>query len=176
MRNGFRIDAQGWARRAGFALGLTIVVTAVAAARVPGGSGIAGTDVVVSAMPSGELALSRTGPVVNATGLLPGRTAQGAIELYNQTSRPLALRIRALPEGHELDRILHLELRVGGTRVFTGPLERLRSWTNAFRLRSAQREKLTVRTWLPREVRSGFGGRVETINLEFVAARGRPTT
>jgi hypothetical protein len=167
-----RNRAEIWVKRTGVALGIALVGAVVLAFRVPDGSGTLGADVIFSVSPTGELGVSPAGPFVNATGLRPGGELSGGFELVNQTGRPLAVRLRALPDSRDLDRLLHVELRAGNAKrpVFAGRLGLLRARTKPFRLTSGEKRRLRLRAWLPAGLKAGYAGRIESIGLELSSA------
>jgi hypothetical protein len=158
---------ESYVRRAGVFAGVALVAVVVLAFRIPDGSGTLGADVIVAISPTGELGVSRPGPFMSATGLRPGGTMSGEVEVANQTGRPLAVRLRALPDSKDLDRLLVVDVRAGGARLFHGRLRGLRAKTPAFRLDSGRKRALRIRASLPASVRSGYAGRIETISLEL---------
>jgi hypothetical protein len=165
MESANRIES--YVRRAGVAAGIVLVAVVVLAFRVPGGSGTLGADVIVAISPTGELGVSRPGPFMSATGLRPGDTLTGEVEVANQTGRRLAVRLRALPDSKDLDRLLVVDVRAGRARLFHGRLGGLRANTPAFRLDSGRKRALRVRAWLPAGLKGGYAGRIETIKLEL---------
>lgn len=160
---------ESYVRRAGVAAGIVLVAVLVLAFRVPDGSGTLGADVIVAISPTGELGVSEPGPFMSATGLRPGGTLSGDVEVSNQTGRRLAVRLRALPDSKDLDRLLVVDVRAGhATRpIYTGRLGGLRAKTPAFRLDSGRKRALRVRASLPAGVKDGYAGRIETISLEL---------
>jgi len=166
----------GWARGIGLLLGLSLALAAAVTWRIPGGTGTLGADLVLSSGPTGELGVSPAGPFVSATGLRPGPEADapsGTIRVSNQTGTTLGIRMRGLPSGQDLDRLLWVRIDADGSELFRGPVGDLRSWTErAFTLASGERTTISVRTWLPPQVSSGYEGRIETVDLEF---RSTPT-
>jgi hypothetical protein len=167
MESANRIESS--VRRAGVAVGVLFVAAVVLAFRIPDGSGTLGADVIVAISPTGELGVSQPGPFMSATGLRPGGTLRGEVEVSNQTGRRLAVRLRALPDSKDLDRLLVVELRAGNAArpLFSGRLAGLRAQTRAFRLDSGRTQSLRVRASLPATERKGFAGRIETIKLEL---------
>jgi hypothetical protein len=161
------------ARRGGFLVGLAVAILAVWHWQIPPGTGFPGTDVIVASGPTGELDISPPGPFVVANGLAPGplRSADhGALQARNQTGRRLDVRLRAVPDGHDLDHVLWVEATAGPNRLYRGDLAGLRGWTaTPWILDSGQLEPLTVRVWIPTTVRSGYQGRIESVNIEFHA-------
>ena len=173
METGNRIEA--YVRRTGVAAGIALVAVLVVAFRVPDGKGTLGADVIMSLSPTGELGVSRPGPFMSVTGLRPGGSFRGETIVHNQTGKGLAVRLRALPDGKDLDRILQVVVSAGGTRLFHGPLGGLRGRTRAFELASGSHRALRIRASLPDGLKNGFAGRIETVKLELsstVAGRG----
>jgi hypothetical protein len=168
MESGNRIES--YVRRAGFAAGLVLVVVLVLAFRVPDGRGTLGADVIVAISPTGELGVSRSGPFLTVVGLRPGGALTGEVAVHNQTGKRLDVRLRALPDGKDLDRLLVVDVRAGKARIFHGPLGALRTRTQAFRLVPDAKRSLRVRASLPAGLRSGYAGRIQTITLELSSA------
>jgi hypothetical protein len=166
---GNQATVERWVRRIGVATGVVLVAVVVLAFRVPDGSGRLGADVIVSIAPTGELGVSRPGPFMNATGLRPGGAVSGEVAVANQTGRRLAVRLRALPDSKDLDRLLVVDVRAGHAArpIFTGRLGGLRAKTPAFRLDSGRKAALRVRASLPAGLKGGYAGRIETIKLEL---------
>jgi hypothetical protein len=165
METGKRIES--YVRRTGVAVGIALVAVVVLAFRVPDGSGTLGADVILAISPTGELGVSRPGPFMSATGLRPGRALKGDVDVTNQTGRRLAVRLRALPDGNDLDGLLVVDVRAGGALVYHGRLGGLRAGTRAFRIESGRKRELRVRASLRAGLRSGYAGRIESISLEL---------
>jgi hypothetical protein len=165
LERGKRIES--YVRRAGFAVGVALVAVLAVAFRVPHGTGTLGADVILSLSPTGELGVSKPGPFMTVTGLRPGRSFDGKVSVHNQTGKRLAVRLRALPDSKDLDRLLLVDLRAGDMRLYHGPLGGLRNRTRAFSLASDEHGALQVRASLPRGLKRGYAGRVETVKLEL---------
>lgn len=165
MESGKRIES--YVRRAGFAVGVALVAVLAVAFQVPHGTGTLGADVILSLSPTGELGVSKPGPFMTVTGLRPGRSFVGKVTVHNQTGKRLAVRLRALPDSQDLDRVLLADLRAGDTRLYHGPLGGLRKLTRAFDLAPDEQRALRVRASLPRGLKRGYAGRVETVKLEL---------
>jgi hypothetical protein len=165
MESGNRIES--YVRRAGVAAGIVLVAVVVLAFRVPDGSGTLGADVIVAVSPTGELGVSRPGPFMSATGLRPGDSLSGEVDVANQTGKRLAVRLRALPDSKDLDRLLVVDVHAGAVRLYRGRLGGLRAATPAFRLDSGRKRALRIRASLPAALRNGYAGRIETIKLEL---------
>jgi hypothetical protein len=160
---------ESYVRRAGVAVGIALVAVVVLAFRIPDGSGTLGADVIFAISPTGELGVSRPGPFMSATGLRPGGALKGDVDVANQTGRRLAVRLRALPDGKDLDGLLVVDVRVqNATRpIYTGLLGGLRTKTRAFRIESGQKRKLRIRASLPARLHDGYAGRIESVGLEL---------
>jgi hypothetical protein len=159
--------SERWVRRGGVVFGVALVCAVLVAFRVPGGSGRLGTDLIVSISPTGELGVDRAGPFVTATGLGPGSSADGGFRVANQTGKVLAVRLRALPDSRELDRVLAVEVWAGTARVFKGRLGALRAGTGAFAIAPGDRRAVRVRAQLPSGLQRGWAGRISTVKLEL---------
>lgn len=167
MESANRIES--YVRRVCIVAGVAVVAVVMLAFRIPDGSGTLGADVIVAISPTGELGVSRPGPFMSVTGLRPGGTLSGEVDVFNQTGRRLAVRLRALPDSKDLDRLLVVDVRAGhATRpIYTGLLGGLRAKTPAFRLDSGRKRALRVSASLPAGLATGYAGRIETISLEL---------
>ena len=172
MESGKRIES--YVRRAGVAVGIGLVAVVVLAFRVPEGSGTLGSDVIFSISPTGELGVSHSGPFMSATGLRPGGSLKGQVDVLNQTGKRLAVRLRALPDAKDLDRLLVVDVRAGDSLLYHGPLAGLRKKTRAFRIDSGQERSLRLRASLPARLREGYAGRIETVSLELTSTVEAP--
>jgi hypothetical protein len=164
-------------RAIGLLLGLGLIALAVLAGQVAGGHAPAGSAVTVSTLPTGEIGLSRSGPILVAPELHPGRRERAArtgLIVANQTGRTLAVRMRLLPSLPDLDRLLMVSLELAGERPVVAPIGDLRRWTaRPLMLLKGESRRLVIRTWVPAGVRSGYQGRIIDVDLEFRgAARG----
>jgi hypothetical protein len=162
-------------RAIGLILGLGLVAVAVLAGRVAGGHSPAGSAVTVSALPTGELGLSRSGRIVVAPDLQPGgpaTAARGSLVVRNQTGRVLAVRMRVVPSQPALDALLMVSLEVAGERPLIRTVGALGRWSGR-PLLLARREsrRLVIRAWLPAGLRTGYQGRIVDLELQL---RGRP--
>jgi hypothetical protein len=167
MESGKRIES--YVRLAGLAAGMALMAVVVLAFRVPDGTGTLGADVIFAVSPTGELGVSRPGPFMSATGLRPGGMFGGRFDVANQTGKRLAVRLRALPDSRDLDRLLVVDVRAGDAAhpLYTGPLGGLRAKTRAFRIESGRTRELRIRASLPAAVSGGYAGRIESIGLEL---------
>ena len=153
------------------AAGVALVAATVAVSQVPRGTGVPTADVAFVAAPTGELAVTPAGAFLQATALGPGDEASGRLGLTNLTGRELSIEVRALPESRDLDPLLRVSIEREGERVFDGTLGRLRRGASVF-VSSGSTAPLDFRAWLPDTVRSGYGGRVVSVNFEL---ESRPT-
>ncbi|HEX9123630.1 MAG TPA: hypothetical protein VF984_09775 [Actinomycetota bacterium] len=158
----------GWARGIGFVLGVTLAVTAVFGWRLPRGTGRLGADVVIGFLQTGELHLSDTTPLITASGLQPGASGEGSVEVRNISGSRLGVAVDAQPSIADLDRLLWIEVTAGGTRIFQGPIGELRDGSiQRFAIAPSQTETVDVRTWIPTSAGGGYEGRIEQVNLTF---------
>ena len=116
-------------RLAGVLAGLILVaVVALGSWRVPASPRAAGLDVDVRAVGTGEVGVEPGGSVVRGSGLTAGgRSLRGRVRLTNRTAGVLRARPAVTGGDPALDRLLSVELRVGGRVAFRGPASRLRS-------------------------------------------------
>ena len=162
--------SERWVRRGGVVFGVALVCAVLVAFRVPDGSGRLGADLIVSISPTGELGVDRSGPFMTAAGLQPGSSADGGFRVANQTGKVLAVRLRALPDSRELDRLLTVDVRAGKVRVFRGRLGALRAGTESFVIAPGDRRPVRVHAQLPAGLKGGWAGRISTVKLELSSA------
>jgi hypothetical protein len=159
-----------WARRAGVALGLMLALGAVLSWRVAAEGPALGAEARFLAVPPGELTVAPDGAFLTARRLRAGgAAASGRLRLTNITGSPVAVRMRALPSGRDLDRLLRV--RVGG--IFAGRLGRLRAWTRPFVMGKGGRRVLDVRVWLPASAVGAAAGAAVDVTVEFRPEQGR---
>jgi hypothetical protein len=159
-----------WARRIGLALGLLLALGAVLSWRVAAEGAAVGAEVRFLAVPPGELTMAPSGAFLSARGLRPGgQPARGELRFGNITGTAVAVGLRALPSGRDLDRSLRVELSTGGERLFSGRLGRLRSWTRLFALARGDRRALSARVWVPRSTGARAAGAVVDVTVELRA-------
>jgi hypothetical protein len=142
------ISSDAWARRIGVAIGLVLALAAVLSWRIPAEGAGLGAEARFVAVPPGELTLEPAGDFLSARGLEPGEGADGRLRLTNITGGPVGVRVRGLPSGRDLDRLLRVEIRAGDATLFRGPLAPLRSWTRAVTLARGESRTLEVRVRL----------------------------
>ena len=156
----------------GLILGVAVAVAGLVSWRMPAPERATAASLSVAAKPSGELELAPRGHVIAAPRLRAGEAVRGELAVRNQTGRTLAVRLRAVPSGRDLDRVLQVEAKVGGKPLFRGTLGALRSFTRrSFRAAPGERRRLDLRAWIPSSARSGWRGRAEDVVLEL---RPRP--
>jgi hypothetical protein len=162
------------AKLLGIALGVVLAGAALAAWRVPGGESTLGADVRVDAVQTGEIGVSPLRPFVNASSLLPGSHADGAVAVRNQTGVPMRVRLRALPSTPDLDPLLRMRVDSGAQNLFTGSLGELRrAGSAAIALVPGASRRLSVRVSLPAGLRSGYQARIVDVTLQIDSARSR---
>src|SRR5262245_7412178 len=144
--NGMRV-----ARITAFLVGALVALLLLAGWRVPAGTATLGADVMVSLGRSPNLELARTGTVLEATALRPGRAIGTTVTVHNPSGSTLSLQPRAQRAGDPaLDRLLHVTVRGGGSLLYSGSLAQLaqpvaRSW----RLGPGSSGRLRLRVSLP---------------------------
>ncbi len=157
----------------GFAVGFLLVALLLVGFRVPRGNGHAGSDVILVSQPTGELSVTPAGAFVSTTNLEPGHSRSGAFAVANQTGKPLAVSLHALPDQPDLDRLLQVRVDAGSQLLYRGPLAGLRAWTGKrLVLPVGGRRTLSFRISLPAGTGRGYEGQVETIPIEL---RAKPT-
>jgi hypothetical protein len=165
-------------RSAAFALGIVVALAAVVAWRVPPGHGVLGADVIVASANTGEVHTDPVGPFLSAAGLQPSAEADAVVEelaLTNISALPQVVRLRALPDGSDLDGVLWISIDADGTELFRGPLGELRSASpGSVTIASGQTRTLEVEVWIPRDAGDGFRGRIVAIDLELLPEAVRP--
>ena len=164
--------ADRWARGIGVVLGIVVVGFVFSNSRVQNTGGrLLGADVTFATGPTGELGVTPAGPFVQGLALRPTAPEDadtGSVEVRNQTGTPLAVRIAAEPSINDLDDVLYIRVEAGASRLYRGPLERLRDWTKeSFTLRSGQTTKLEVATWIPPSIQDGYAGRIADVGIQF---------
>ncbi len=142
-------SAGTWLRAIAFLAGFAVVATLVAGWRVAGGDGQPGADVIVALIPTGEIAVSRTGPFLAATDLRGGDSADGSVAVRNQTAQTVGVSVRTLPSNRDLDALLEVWVEAGDETVFRGPLGALREWSAPFVLGAGEDRRLAVEVRLP---------------------------
>ncbi len=158
-------------RVAAFVAGLAIVAAAVASWRVPAGTVVPGIDLKVSATPTGELEMPRSGTFIEAHDLKPGTTharAAGKLAIRNQTGTDLSVRVKAAASSADLDELLQMKITAGDRVVAEGSLESLSGWSKrALRLPEGTQRTLTVEAGLPDSAGRGYQGRIADVSLVF---------
>jgi hypothetical protein len=158
-------------RAIGFVLGAGLAITALLSWKIPPGHATLGADVTVVSHPSGELAVSPNGRIINATALKPGppSAAEGShVKLHNQTDTTLDVRLRGVPSESDLDDALMVDVTSGGESLFRGSLGDFRSWTpEGISIDSGAQAGFQISTWLPPTLAAGYQGRSTTVDLEL---------
>jgi hypothetical protein len=156
----------GWARGIGFVLGAGIAVSAIAGWTLPRGTGRSGADVAIAFLQTGELQLSSLTPVIDESGLHPGTSADGSVDVRNSSGSRLSVAVLAEPSIAALDEVLWVDVSAGGRGIFHGPLGGLRAGSRRFTISPLDTRTLDVRAWLPASV-AGYEGRIDDVNLVF---------
>src|SRR3954447_26229541 len=110
-----------WLRRSAFASGLVAALTLVALGQLPAAGGTLGLDVLVTTLPTGELAVAPVGRVGSATALCPGAgELRGRVTLQSQADDALTVRVRQRPSIGDADRALRVRLTAAGPTLYEG--------------------------------------------------------
>jgi hypothetical protein len=155
------------ARRLGIGLGICLAGVALVSRRVPGGERTLGADVRMEALQTGPVGVAPLQPFLKKPSLLPGQSVSGSVGLRNQTSVPLALRLRALPSVHDLDRLLRVRVSAGDTTLYDAQLGGLRAGAAPLRLAATRSVNVRITASLPGFVHSGFQGRIVDVGLQI---------
>jgi len=158
-------------RGIGLLLGFALAGFVVFTSRIPPGTGVLGADIVVASGPTGELAVSPTGPFITATNLTPGAqlsAPSGDLHLLNQTSSTIRVQVRGVPSTKDLDSTLMVDVTSSGAEIFHGTLGEFRAWSlQSFTLASGAHADLTVSTWLQDSGDRSWAGEIAQYSIEF---------
>ena len=163
------------ARIAGAILALGVVSAVIVVSRIPGGTGRLGADVTFITTPTGELAVSPTGPILQLSGLqpAPGPTKTGSFTVTNIASDTISIGLRALPSTRDLDELLRVQVTAGGDDLFDGTLSGLTAGSPlSLRLGAGRSADLVVAAWLPVSLDDGYQGRIDDVTLQFEPRNG----
>jgi hypothetical protein len=162
--------AKPWIGRASFVLGVLLAAIIVATGSVPGGERPLTAKLKLGATATGGLAVTPEGRVLAAHRLAPGgQRAEGRVRLLNQTSGRAAVLVRARTTDPALDGLVRLQLQVGDGSPLRTTLGALRRWQRLGpALAPHDRERVSVRVWIPASVDGGHEGRRARVTLEFV--------
>ncbi len=168
----------GLARSVGLALGLSVAAFAILAWRIPPGNGALGTDLVLAAVPTGEIQVVAPGPFLTGTAMHPGPESDalsGSMTVRNISAITQVVRVSASVNISDLDGILWLDVESAGHGIFRGPVGRLkRGSPGSVVLRPGATATFEVHAWLPPSVTGGYEGRIANVDLSFVTS-GRVT-
>jgi hypothetical protein len=157
-----------------FVAALGAAAAVLASFQFPRGSGSSDVDVRFTANLTGQLVVEPAGTVLRARAMGRGDRARGRMTIQNITDEPLAVRLRAMSSGHEVDGLLRLRIAAGRRTLFRGPLGELRHRTpRTLRLGSQGEATLTLRAWIPQRSAGGFRGRAEDVTLVLLSRRAR---
>ncbi len=155
-------------RGAGAVLGVGLALALLLFSR-PGAAGSPlAAEVRVEVAPVGELEV-RPGPprpVLVAAALRPGgeRVGDGFL-VRNQSGTDLAVDLVARPDSTALDGLLRTKAWAEERLLADTTLEGLRERPLPLRLASGEGARLRLVVWLPREVLSGYEGRLVEVSL-----------
>jgi hypothetical protein len=156
------------ARGAGVLLGVGLAVFLLLTSR-PGAAGSPlPATIRVAVAPTGELEISPAPPrpALLAPSLRPGgERAAGGFGLRNQTGSDLAITLKAEANSTALNGLLRVRVRIGGSLAADTTLQGLRRRPIRLRLDSGQGNYLRLEAWLPKDILSGYEGRLVTVSL-----------
>ena len=163
------------ARWTGLVAGLALAAAIILMGRVPGGHGVAGAALGLSASPATELGVSPAGrEFMTARGLKAGASpAEGSLVIANYTGRRLTAGVRLSGDDRDLDRVLQVAVSAAGRTLYVGPLGGLRkSGRLGLRLAARRSGRLVFRAWVPRGLPTReFQGRFARLNVELQPQR-----
>ena len=158
-----------WAEISSFLVGVAVAVVLLSGWRVVGGRAELGADVRLSVVQSHTLGLSQTGTVLDETHFRPGDRSVAAVTVSNRRAREVQVALRSQPGTDKvLDRLLRVDVRAGGERVFHGRLGALaRQDAASLTLPARGAVRVTVRITLPRDVGRTYAARSTQAALLF---------
>ncbi len=155
-----------------FLVGAATALSLLAGWRVPAGSGQVGTDLMLSIGRSNAVELSRTGTVVSARDLRPGRRVEAAVVAHNPGAAVLRLRpTLQVASGAALARELRAELRADGRQLYAGSLAGLTARSAPLRLAPGRSSRVQLVVTLPRSAGATARGRTFQGSLVLEASR-----
>ena len=162
------------ARLAGCLLGVVLAGTLVLASRPASGGQAVGADVSVYANQTGELAVDPAGPTdfLHARELHPGASASGSFRVTNQTGRPEAIRLAAVPSARDLNDSLRVEISRSGRTLASGPLGSILGGEGNFLiLDPGKSARVAVTVSLPADVGRDVAAALVEIAIVFETGR-----
>jgi hypothetical protein len=169
-RSDHRIDSQ--LRVIAFVIGMALAAGVVAASLIPAGAGALGADVTMVVAPTGELAVKRSGIVLDGNGLTPASDpVTGRLQLLNQTGAALGVRFRGVANAPGLDRALWISVAgPEGNWLYRGPLGGFGDWTHETTVLEPGRwSTFDLEAWIPDDADPTYAGRVAQVDLAFRA-------
>ena len=163
------------ARWIGLLAGLALATAILVVGRVPGGHGVAGAALGLSANPVTELGVTPAGrEFMTARALKAGGTpAEGTLVIANYTGRRLTAGVRLSGDDRDLDRVLQVAVSSAGRTLFEGPLGELRTPGRLGLGLAARRSgRLVFRAWVSPGLRTReFQGRFARLTVELQPQR-----
>jgi hypothetical protein len=152
----------------GALLGLALALALIVISR-PGAAGSPLPAALrVSLVPTGELEASPAPPkpLLVANALRPGGPAATAgFQLRNQTGTDLSVSLRAKSGSSALNGLLRIRLEAEGKALAATTLQGLSLRPATLDLASGGRRRLRITAWIPRQVLSGYEGRLVPVSL-----------
>jgi hypothetical protein len=156
------------ARTAGAILGVGLALTLILASRPGASASPLPATLRVSIMPAGELEVTPASPepVLVADSLLPGDgPTDGEFQVRNQTGSTLAIGLRSSADSTALDGLARIRLTDGGRSLADTTLQGMKLRPAVLRLASGARVRLRLEAWIPRDVLSGYEGRLVNVSM-----------
>jgi hypothetical protein len=159
-----------WFDRIALLGGAAVAAIALLGWRVEGGSQASPASVAIVASSSSDVAVEQPDGSVDAVELRPSEPSGGVervLTVTNATGAPLAFRVKAEPQAHDLDEILTVRVRIGEAAVYEGDLGGLAQGSAPFALASHESADLSVAAWIPMDAGDGWQARSVEVPLTF---------
>lgn len=155
---------------AGLVLGAVACTSLLVSPRISRPAGVVDAALTITASPTGELAVTPIGTVLDAGRLAPGApAARAAMVVRNQTGIPLAVRLRAVPVTGDLDDVVRLRIRGADATLFDGSLARLRAGARPITLAPGAGQRLRIVATLRAQAPAGFEGRTDEVAFQLTS-------
>lgn len=127
-----------------------------------------GTDVLVTAAPTGELDVAPRGALLSVKRLPPGRPAIGRASVRNQTGVTLSVTALVGSSSAAADR-LNLRVQAGSETVADGSADRLATGSRPWLLESGHEVDVIVEAWVPAV--GGYAADAVHVDIRFETQR-----
>jgi hypothetical protein len=156
-------------RTIGLALGAGLALALLAGASPGARSSPLPATVRVSMEPVGELDVTPASPrpILVADSLVPGGgVARETFTVRNQTAGSLEIRLRTKADSTALDGLVNLRLEAEARTLADTTLQGMQARTLRLDLESGELVRLRLQASIPRDILTGFEGRVAEVTLE----------